>query len=138
MKAKKFVAVVVVLLFPLLLSAQSALEQYVSDANSRCPLTYSDGWSVEAFSCVCDTVTADIKLSGEAAGYLPMLASNAEAVKGMWLGQMSLYGEQWNRLVRLVVAEGKTLAVVLRNDDKTLVVRMVFTPDELKQNLKQN
>ena len=132
----KLFSIIAFVLMALLCVAQnneSTLDVYIAKANAQCPISFSDGWTVESFTASTDTVTMTITLAGQAAGYLPMMAAYAPMVKIMWLGQMSIYGERWNQLVELVVAEDKTLAVLLRSQDKASDLTFVFTTEELKK-----
>ena len=130
---KKFSLIITCVLFSILCMAQnSALDDFIASANSRCPMTFSDAWTVESFTCESDTVTTTIALTGEAANYLPMIAANAGMVKNMWLGQMAQYGEEWNNFAALVAGENKTLVVMLHSKDNATSVAFTFSPDELK------
>ncbi|MBR1804708.1 MAG: hypothetical protein IJ775_07410 [Muribaculaceae bacterium] len=131
---KKLFLIIALMLLPVVCNAQnadSALNQYLEKANSLCPIVFSDGWTVDSFACEGDTITASITVAGGAASYLPMMAANAERMKKMWIGQMPQYGERWNRLVELVVAEGKSLLVLLQTEDKATSATFVFNPEEL-------
>ena len=133
---KKIFIALILATISLLASAQdkeSALTGYIEKANTLCPIQYGDGWTVESFTCENDTVVTTITVHGEAANYLPMIAANADAVKRMWLGQMMKYGENWNRLIEMVVAEKLTFQVNLQSDDKSTTITFVFTTDELSR-----
>ena len=120
-------------LFSVLCMAQnSALEDFIANANSRCPITFNDGWAVESFTCENDTVTTTITLTGGVANYLPMIAANADLVKKVWLGQVAQYGERWNDFASLVAEENKTLVVMLRGEANAASVALTFSPDDLK------
>ena len=135
MKLRKLLMLIILGLPTLFAVAQDAggsFEQFIAKANSYCPIVFRDGWTVESFTCENDTVTTKISITGEAANYLPMIAANAEKMKQLWLGQMSQYGKQWNNLVDIVVANDKTLAIVLEGQSKEMSVVFLFTPNELK------
>ena len=130
---KKYSLIIICALFSILCMAQnSALDDFVAKADSRCPISYNDNWTVESFTSGNDTVTTTIALRGEAANYLPMIAANAGMVKNIWLGQMAQYGEEWNNFAALVADENKTLVVMLHDEANVTSVAFSFSPDELK------
>ena len=91
-----------------------ALEDYVEELNSRCPIDYKDGWSINSFTMVEDRYAlVDIGLPSSVSMFFSTLTADNDKVKRLWIKQLKQYGEFWERFVDMLVAADRRLVINL-------------------------
>lgn len=103
------------------------LQACVAEFGAKLPLAYNDGWTVQSLTLAGDEVKCLIKLEGETAKLMPMVALNKGMLKGAWLANMKSYGDVWNELVRLTSGAHKNFNLLV-TDGASEPVSIVFTP----------
>ena len=63
---------------------------------------------------------------------LPMLSGNEKSVKRLWMKQLSSYGEQWSKLMQMLEASNKALALTLRPEGSETEAVITFDPSDFK------
>lgn len=106
----------------------------VAELNAKCPIEYEDGWAISSITNSGDTSTvALIVPSVLKGGFLKVLTEDNDNARRMWLGQMaSMFGVDWTKYKRQVVATGRTLVIEFMFYENAPEATMVFTPQYLK------
>lgn len=107
--------------------AVEELQACVAEFGAKLPLAYNDGWTVQSLTLAGDEVKCLIKLEGETAKLMPMVALNKSMLKGAWLANMKSYGDVWNELVRLTSGANMNFNLLV-TDGASEPVSIVFTP----------
>lgn len=107
--------------------AVEELQSCVAEFGAKLPLAYNDGWTVQSLTLAGDEVKCLIKLEGETAKLMPMVALNKSMLKGAWLANMKSYGDVWNELVRLTSGANMNFNLLV-TDGASEPVSIVFTP----------
>lgn len=112
------------------LAADPALATTIEAIQSKCPVTYSDGWSMESAQYADDTVTMNFKVNIPA-DYFAMMKQNAATIKPMWVANMASYGEGWRAIAKAVSDAGASMTVHMSTADDPEGFSITFTSAEL-------
>ena len=108
------------------------IDAFVTQVNDRCPISFLDGWSVQSCVSTGDSVILVIQTPANIAMILPMLSGNEKSVKRLWMKQLSSYGEQWSKLMQMLEASNKALALTLRPEGSETEAVITFDPSDFK------
>lgn len=108
------------------------IEAFVSQVNAQCPICFLDGWSVQSCVLTGDTVSLVIQTPANLVTILPMLTGNEKNVKQLWIKQLSGYGERWDKLVEMLGASNKVLALSLKPENSDTEAVVTFSPSDFK------
>lgn len=129
-----------ILLLSLLLSVQcfgqdqvpEDIDAYITELNAQSPILDGNDWALTSFAAVGDTVNVELQAPKNLSMFLSMLTSKNDNVRRLWYKQLSQFGDSWNHLVELVVANNRTLILTLRPEDTDVEGKVIFTPDKLQ------
>lgn len=108
------------------------IDAFVTQVNDQCPISFLDGWSVQSCVSTGDSVILVIQTPANIAMILPMLSGNEKSVKRLWMKQLSSYGEQWSKLMQMLEASNKALALTLRPEGSETEAFITFDPSDFK------
>ncbi len=108
------------------------IDAFVTQVNDQCPISFLDGWSVQSCVSTGDSVILVIQTPANIAMILPMLSGNEKSVKRLWMKQLSSYGEQWSKLMQMLEASNKALALTLRPEGSETEAVITFDPSDFK------
>ena len=108
------------------------LDSYVLQLNVLCPITCGDQWAVNSVTADGDTVWVELEAPGVLDVFLSTLTEDSPGVKRLWKNQMLSFGNQWERLMDLLVEAGHSLVLFIRPQDSDSSAYVAFNPDELK------
>ena len=128
-----------VVLFPLFGSAQNkAVEEYdayVAELKARCPIEYKDDWGIRSFKSNDDTTRVELQFPSLLVPCLSALTVNTENARKLWVRQMHMFGEDWAKFERLLLAANRTLVLdfVLEDEEEGPLATMTFLPEDFNQ-----
>ena len=108
------------------------IDAFVTQVNDQCPIGFLDGWSVQSCVSTGDSVILVIQTPANIAMILPMLSGNEKSVKRLWMKQLSSYGEQWSKLMQMLEASNRALALTLRPEGSETEAVIIFDPSDFK------
>ena len=108
------------------------IDAFVTQVNDQCPISFLDGWSVQSCVSTGDSVILVIQTPANIAMILPMLSGNEKSVKRLWMKQLSSYGEQWSKLMQMLEASNRALALTLRPEGNETEAVIIFDPSDFK------
>lgn len=111
-------------------AADPALASTIEAIQSKCPVTYADGWSMQSASYTDDVVTMQFRVNIPA-DYFAMMKQNSATIKPMWIANMASAGEGWKSIAKAVSAAGASLVVQMSTTDDPEGFSISFTPTEL-------
>lgn len=140
MKKNRLLYLIVFMLFPVMCFAQNDtvvdVDDYIEELNAQCPIEYKDDWGLNSLTMVGERYAlVDVMIPSSLSMFLSTLTGEGENVKRMWIKQLKQYGEQWNRLVDLLVAKDRRLVVLLRPEDcdDEEIAFLTFFPSDFTQ-----
>lgn len=134
MKFRIFILLVAFML-PIMASAQEQddtvdFDAYLTELNAKCPIVYNDDWAINSLTTSGDSVILEIKVPAVLEAYLPLLSGDSDGVKKLWINQMKLYGEQWDKLVDIIVRAKRSFVLSLLPDGGDTPYTIVFNPSD--------
>lgn len=138
MNKYQFTLWVALLLFPLWGLAQECVETqdvdaYVAELSAQCPIACGDDWTVTSVTADVDTAWVELEAPGVLGIFLSTLTEDSPGVKRLWKNQMLGFGQQWVRLVDLLVEADRPMVLVIRPQDSDSSSSVIFSPEDLKR-----
>ena len=135
----RFKLLLLVSLLPTLCFAQKVedealdLDAMVAELNAKCPIEYEGGWAIYSIVNKEDTSIVELMVPSLLNGFLRVLTEDNDNARRMWLGQMSsMFGGDWTKYKRQVVATGRTLVIAFMLYEDEYAATLTFTPEYLK------
>ena len=75
----------------------------------------------------------DIQLPSNLSMFLSSLSGNKDNVKQLWIRQLKMYGEPWNRFVKMMVEADRRIVVNLRPQGSEDTALMTFSPSDFNR-----